>query len=181
MYLLVVAGIGGIVVAALAGTWLLWSGTSYFLALVCLAGVVLIAGALVGLMQATNRQVALFFDAVRNDDFSQRYPETAAGSFAARLYVDMNRITGLFAANRHELEEKRLYYESIIRVLTHEMRNSITPISSLSADLLAHADEASVAKRKKDCRLFIRRRRTCRLSSTRITASPTCPTLNRRW
>ena len=38
------------------------------------------------------------------------------------------------------MEEKRLYYESILRVLTHEIRNSITPIRSLSADLLKYSD-----------------------------------------
>jgi Signal transduction histidine kinase regulating C4-dicarboxylate transport system len=38
------------------------------------------------------------------------------------------------------MEEKRFYYESILRVLTHEIRNSITPIRSLSADLLKYSD-----------------------------------------
>jgi len=52
----------------------------------------------------------------------------------------MNRITALFGENKSELEERRLYYESIIKVLTHEIRNSLTPITSLSSDLLNHAD-----------------------------------------
>ena len=42
--------------------------------------------------------------------------------------------------NGTKMEEKRLYYESILRVLTHEIRNSITPIRSLSADLLKYSD-----------------------------------------
>ena len=52
----------------------------------------------------------------------------------------MNRIILLFSQNQNEMEEKRLYYESILRVLTHEIRNLITPIRSLSADLLKYSD-----------------------------------------
>lgn len=57
------------------------------------------------------------------------------------LYREMNRIMMQFEEKQTELEERRLYYESIIRVLTHEIRNSITPIASLSADLIKYTDE----------------------------------------
>lgn len=37
---------------------------------------------------------------------------------------------------------------AIIRVLTHEIRNSITPIASLSSDLLKHVDDNNPVQQK---------------------------------
>ena len=60
----------------------------------------------------------------------------------------MNRIMQQLGEKHIEIEEKSLYYESILRVLTHEIRNSITPIASLSADLLKHADHTDIAQQR---------------------------------
>lgn len=93
------------------------------------------------LIQESDRRLSLFFNALENGDTSQHFPENGNDPFLRELYGRMNRITVLFAESRAEGEEKRLYYESILRVLTHEIRNSVTPVHSLSADLLQHAGE----------------------------------------
>lgn len=140
LYLKIIASVLGIVVFALAGAGLALSRTSFFLAFVCLVAIIAITLYLIRLTNRTNRQIALFFDSIRNEDASQHFPLHTDAPFLRKIHAEMNRVIALLSENRSELEEKRLYYESILRVLTHEIRNSLTPIRSLSADLLTHSD-----------------------------------------
>lgn len=137
----IVGGITGIALFSVAGAWLLTSRTSLFLAFVCACFVVLLAGMLIRKTEKTNRQLESFFDAVRNNDYNVHFNANTNDTFLNGLFQEMNRIMTHFEENQSKLEEKRLYYESIVKVLTHEIRNSITPISSLSADLIKHTDE----------------------------------------
>ncbi|MDD2436475.1 MAG: HAMP domain-containing sensor histidine kinase [Massilibacteroides sp.] len=138
----IVGGIIGIVFFSVAGAWLLINGISLFFAFVCLCLVVGLAILLVGRMERTNRQLENFFVTIRNNDFNIHFAgKKGEDSFLNGLYGEMNRIITRFENNHTELEERRLYYESIIRVLIHEIRNSITPVASLSADLLNYTDE----------------------------------------
>lgn len=143
LYQKIIAGIVAIVLFSLLGSGLLISKTSYFLALVCLLVILLITLFIIRLINRTNRQLSLFFDSLRNKDASQHFPHQADDPFLQNMYTEMNKVIQLFGESRSEIEEKRLYYESILRVLTHEIRNSLTPISSLSADLLAHTESYS--------------------------------------
>ena len=56
--------------------------------------------------------------------------------------------SGSWGDKHIEIEEKSLYCESILRVMTHEIRNSVTPIASLSADLLKHLDRTSISRQR---------------------------------
>ena len=110
-------------------------------------------------MNGINRKIATFFESVRNGDTALRYPNKTNDPFVKDLYTEMNRIILLFSQNQSEMEEKRLYYESILRVLTHEIRNSITPIRSLSADLLKYSDTYTPKQYGKVWRLFMGKRK----------------------
>ena len=137
----IVGGITGIVLFSVAGAWLLVSGTSFFFAFVCAFIIVALAILMVRKMEKTDRQLESFFSAINNNDFNVHFTEKGEDKFLNGLFREMNRIMVQFEDNQSKLEERRLYYESIIRVLTHEIRNSITPIASLSADLVSHTDE----------------------------------------
>lgn len=167
LHRIIVGGITGIVLFSIAGAWLLISQTSLFFAFVCLFIVIVLAIALVRRMEKANRQLEVFFSAINNNDFNVRFHQSFSHNgifnasfdaahrrhknvqsakknddkFLSGLFREMNRIMVQFEENQTELEERRLYYESIIRVLTHEIRNSITPIASLSADLIKYTDE----------------------------------------
>lgn len=140
LYLRIIGGVASIVLLSLLGAWLLITGVSYFFSFVCLVIILLITLFLTRLMNGMNRRVSYFFESLRNHDFTLRYPETPDDPYLRDLHVEMNHISSLFSENRKEMEESRVYYESILRVLTHEMRNSITPIRSLSADLCKYAE-----------------------------------------
>lgn len=140
LYLKIVGSVSLIVLLALLGSVLLITGISYFLSFLCLCVILLITLLLIRWINAINRKMAIFFGSVRAGDTTLRYPDKTGDPFIKDLYTEMNRIILLFNQNQKEMEEKRFYYESILRVLTHEIRNSITPIRSLSADLLKYSD-----------------------------------------
>ena len=57
-----------------------------------------------------------------------------------RMSHTMRRIMAVYSSSRMELETRKLYYDRILRIMTHEMRNAITPIVSLSADMKRNPD-----------------------------------------
>lgn len=138
---IIIGGVTGILLCSIAGAWLLISQTSLFFAFVCFFVVATLAIILVRNMEKTDRQLESFFSAVNSNDFNVHFPEKDGDKRLNGLFREMNRIMKHFEENQAELEERRLYCESIIRVLTHEIRNSITPIASLSADLINYSGE----------------------------------------
>lgn len=141
LHRVIIVGVTGIVLSSVIGAWLLISRTSLFFAFVCACTIVGLAIMLVKKMEKTDRQLESFFCAINNNDFNAHFTEKGNDKFLNGLFREMNRIIAQFEDNHTELEERRFYYESIIRVLTHEIRNSITPIASLSADLIKYNDE----------------------------------------
>lgn len=140
LYIKIIGYVALIAVFSLLTSWLLITGTSYFFSFVGLTVILLITLLLIRLINQTNKRLSFFFDSLRNNDSTLFFPEKTKDPFLRNLYSEMNRITSLFSESKAEVEEKRLYYESILRVLTHEIRNSITPITSLSSDLLNHTE-----------------------------------------
>lgn len=127
---LLLAG-GGIAVAFIEG----WNWLVRCL-LICTAGCLL--WRLFYLISFLIRQMDYFLQSLVNHDFMVRFPETH-DSALKRLYADMNQIVAFYRDNLCQIETKQLYYDRILRVMTHELRNSITPIVSLSDNLVRQA------------------------------------------
>ncbi|MDE6523499.1 MAG: HAMP domain-containing histidine kinase [Muribaculaceae bacterium] len=54
-----------------------------------------------------------------------------------KMSESMNRISDIYSENMRELQTRKLYYDRVLRIMTHEMRNGITPIVSIAADMVA--------------------------------------------
>lgn len=52
----------------------------------------------------------------------------------------MNRLAEIHRTAMISIETRKVYYDRILRIMTHEMRNSIAPIISLSADMVDRYD-----------------------------------------
>lgn len=79
-------------------------------------------------------QVKYFLGSLRSSDTMSRFPKTH-DSELKKMYDDMNLIMQKYGQSQMELETKQMYYDRILRIMTHELRNSITPIISLSEDM----------------------------------------------
>ena len=130
--------VGRVVLTALllaAGGMLLVTGATYFGAAVCLAAGALLCVRTVVRMNRLNRRIALFFDMCRNRDFSSRFAEMETDPVVGQISRDMNRMLAEQEQEQVRQQEQQGYYERILRVLTHEFRNTLTPLRSLAADM----------------------------------------------
>lgn len=92
-----------------------------------------VAAMLYHILTKTNKRMAHFLSSLRNSDLSVSVPDENASKTARLLAEEMNHIAGMIRRKNAESEEKSLYYESILKVMTHELRNAVTPVSSLSS------------------------------------------------
>ena len=148
LYAKIVVSVVLIVLLSLIGSWLLITQLSFTLSFVCLFLILLITLFIIRSTTHFNYKLSVFFEAMRNEDTTQHFPANPDDPFMNALYADMNHILRQLGDKQIEVEEKSLYYESILRVMTHEIRNSITPIASLSADLLKHLDPVPISRQR---------------------------------
>lgn len=83
--------------------------------------------------------MAGFVDALEMNDSTVRISRSDDPDID-RMAQTMRRIMDIYTSSRLEMETRKLYYDHILRIMTHEMRNSIAPIVSLSADMERNPD-----------------------------------------
>lgn len=91
------------------------------------------------LVRRVIRSMSDFMDALDMNDTTIRFAESHDPDIN-RMSNTMRRIMAVYSSSRMELETRKLYYDRILRTMTHEMRNAITPIVSLSADMKRNPD-----------------------------------------
>lgn len=121
--------------------WLLWAGMipQAILSTVLLAGVVAGLCRLIWNVVAT---VSAFGEALEMNDATLRFPPSDDPALN-RMSVSMNRIIEQYNKTRLDLETRKLYYDRILRIMSHELRNAITPIVSVSSDMETHPQRYS--------------------------------------
>lgn len=98
----------------------------------CIASLMHLQSRLIGTMSA-------FVKALEMNDTTFRI-QTGDDSELRRMAESMNRIAQLYRENMRELQTRKLYYDRVLKIMTHEMRNGITPIAALSADMQTHPE-----------------------------------------
>ena len=88
------------------------------------------------------KQVTFFLKSLMNKNYMMNYPPSGDPKLN-EMYEGMNRITQLYRDSLSDLEYKQLYYDRLLRIMTHELRNSITPVISLSSDMLKRPENYS--------------------------------------
>lgn len=80
-------------------------------------------------------QMSFFINALNSKDFMMRFPNSDDPELR-EMFNAMNDITGIYRNYLSEMETKRHYYDRILKIMNHELRNSITPIVALTNDML---------------------------------------------
>ncbi|MEM1338827.1 MAG: ATP-binding protein [Bacteroidota bacterium] len=89
----------------------LWYVTIFF-ALILLIGQVY---SLITFINSTNRKIAYFFDAIKNEDFTLRFPERVSIKSFKELNTSLNRVNGLIQEVHLQLQIRERYYQEIIK------------------------------------------------------------------
>lgn len=98
----------------------------------CIAVMIHLQSKLIGIMSA-------FVKSLEMNDTTMRVEADGDRELQA-MSESMNRISELYRENMRELQTRKLYYDRVLKIMTHEMRNGITPIVAISADMQTHPE-----------------------------------------
>lgn len=82
--------------------------------------------------------MSVFVKSLEMNDATMRFDIGRDDRLLREMSASMSRIVDLYRSNLRQLETRKLYYDRILRIMTHEMRNSITPVISISSDMEKH-------------------------------------------
>lgn len=100
--------------SALLAGWLLFARDSITGGIIILILFLIQATALVGYLNRTNRQIAFFFEAVKNEDSTLHFPVHTGNKAVDDLNSSLNRINELIKNIRFELQEKEQYFKAVL-------------------------------------------------------------------
>lgn len=144
LYIRILLQVVTIVLVAGLGMAGIVTGRAVILGFVALLIAVWLISLLVYYLNASNRRIQLFLDAIEDDESMLCFPENIGSQEQRRLHAAFNRIHRLMTENKRKAFDRELHrkeYESwdkLMHVLTHEIMNSIAPIVSLSSTLLSY-------------------------------------------
>ncbi len=93
---------------ALAKSW-------YLLLVMAVLLLVVQAFLLISYINSTNRKIAYFFDAIKNEDFTLRFPEKVSIESFKELNRSLNRVNGLIQEVHLQLQIREQYYQQILK------------------------------------------------------------------
>ena len=138
--LILIAKISGIILLTIGGMEL-WSRGLYFSAVLLLIGIVGLGWSIWSSPQKAARRMEQMIAAIRYGDLNISFPETARGE-EGRLVRTMNEALAAFRERLYQhvvTEAETEAWQKLIRVLTHEIMNSLAPIISLSETVTERA------------------------------------------
>lgn len=80
-------------------------------------------------------QVNYFLHSLLCHDYMIHFPSIKDANLEV-MYENMNRIIAQYRDSLLDIEYKQHYYNRLLRIMTHELRNSITPVITLSSDMM---------------------------------------------
>ncbi|MFW6290667.1 MAG: PAS domain S-box protein, partial [Mariniphaga sp.] len=114
LYLHIIIRCSLLAVTALFAGWLLYSREATVAGLFILLLFLLQVIWLVAYLNQTNRQIAFFFEAVKNEDSTLRFPVKTGNKALNDLNSSLNRINELIKTIRFELQEQEQFYKTIL-------------------------------------------------------------------
>ena len=143
LYLRILCSVSLIVLTLGLGIAGILTGRACILGTACIGIALGLTGMLVRHLNACNRKIRLFLDSLADNESMQHFPEGVSNEEQRHLHAAFNRIYAWMTEQKRNEFERKLHqkeyesWEKLMRVLTHEIMNSITPIVSLSETLLS--------------------------------------------
>jgi two-component system nitrogen regulation sensor histidine kinase NtrY len=98
---------------------------------------------LIYFLNQTNRKIAFFFDAIRNDDSTLNFPEKTGNKSLSELNASLNRVNELIKKIKFELQEQEHYFKTILEqvsigIITFNEKGNIFLANTSARNLLNH-------------------------------------------
>lgn len=152
LYIQIALQVTVIVLVAGLGVTGIVTGKAIILGVIAIGIALWLIGVLISFLNASNRKIQLFLDAIEDNESMLVFPENIGSEEKRRLHTAFNRIHRLMTESKQREFDRELYrkeyesYDKLMHVLTHEIMNSIAPIVSLSGTLLAYFQNKGIVK-----------------------------------
>lgn len=93
---------------------------------------------LVALVWRLASLMSMFLKGVLARDTTMRLDFGRRDPMLRDLAQDMNSISTIYHESNRQLETSKLYYDRILKIMTHEMRNYVAPVIALTSDVVEH-------------------------------------------
>jgi PAS domain S-box-containing protein len=128
---------------AVATAWLLFDQKIYVLVVFLLLIFIFQVAELINFLNRTNRKIAWFFDAIRNEDSTLNFPVNTGNKALNELNSSLNKVNNLIKNIRFDLQEQEQYFKTILEnvsvgILTHNEKGNIFLANSAAKNLLGH-------------------------------------------
>jgi two-component system, NtrC family, nitrogen regulation sensor histidine kinase NtrY len=130
-------------VSALMLGWIVFAEHFYVLAAFIMIVFIGQIAELINFLNRTNRKIAYFFDAIRNDDSTLNFPEKTDNRSLSELNTSLNKVNELIKNIKFELREQEQYYKTILEhvsigIITYNEKGTIFLANSTAKNLLGH-------------------------------------------
>jgi PAS domain S-box-containing protein len=128
---------------AIANGWLLFDQEIYLLAIFTVVIFVFQVIELINYLNRTNRKIAWFFDAIRNEDSTLNFPVNTGNKALNELNSSLNSVNELIKKIKFDLQEQEHYFKTILEsvsigVITHNEKGNIFLANAAAKQLLGH-------------------------------------------
>ena len=123
--------------------WLIFDKQVFVLVFFVFMIFVIEVAELINFLNRTNRKIAYFFDAIRNDDSTLNFPESTGNKALSDLNASLNKVNELIKNIKFELQEQEQYFKAILEhvsigIITYNERGAIFLANSAAKNLLGH-------------------------------------------
>ena len=142
-YLNIVLRVWFLAINALSMGWMVFGSQAYFIGVFFFLIFLIQIAELINYLNRTNRKIAFFFDAIRNDDSTLNFPEKTGNKALNELNASLNKVNELIKKIKFELQEQEQYFKAILEhvsigIITYNEKGSIFLSNSAARNLLKH-------------------------------------------
>jgi two-component system, NtrC family, nitrogen regulation sensor histidine kinase NtrY len=143
LYLNIVSRCLLLAATALIAGWVLFSQNAVIAGVIMLVLFIFQIIWLINFLNRTNRQIAFFFEAVKNEDSTLRFPVHTGNKAVNDLNSSLNRINELIKTIRFELQEQEQYFKAILEhvsagIIVYNKTGNIILSNDAARTLLAY-------------------------------------------
>ncbi|MCB9000774.1 MAG: histidine kinase [Bacteroidales bacterium] len=120
----------------------------FYLTSICLAGIIIATVNLIWFLNATNRKLTFFFEAVRNNDSTLQFPKRTGNKTEEILNSNLNEVNNQIQQLKIEIQQKENYFQTMLEnvatgVITYNSKGFVLHANSaakkmLSLEVLTH-------------------------------------------
>ncbi len=151
LYFQIVFRVVLIVFPALAAGWMMASGQSFLLVLLCFVFVVAMIINLVNYLNSTNRKISYFLESVHNEDSTLSFPANITDQPIREIYQGLNKVNKQIQQLKIENQQRERYFQTLLEhvatgIVTFNTKGFVLHANSaakkmLGVDVLTHISQ----------------------------------------